>query len=74
MKIKLDYPRLMQLSDSRGVHTLSELCRKSGVNYNYVRSSISRRHSFNIETYYQLARFLDCRIEDIMLPYDSDLK
>ena len=65
MKIILDYDRLKAYAESKGIHKLSDLCRRSEVNYYAVLNNRYNKSGISMEIAWKLSDFFECDIKDI---------
>ena len=71
MKIKLNIDELYRLMREREIVTIRQLSRLSGTTEEALYSSI-RKQTLSKESYWKLAKFFDCHIEDLQVAYYSE--
>ncbi|MDE6832795.1 MAG: helix-turn-helix domain-containing protein [Ruminococcus sp.] len=70
MKIVLNISKLYQLMAEREIKTIRQLSRESGITCECLYGSVDRGVTSK-ETYWKLAEFFGCHIEDLQIPDDS---
>lgn len=71
MKIMLNLNELYRLMREREIETIRQLSRESGVTEETLYGSI-RRNTLSKETYWRLAKFFGCHVEDLQNPDYSE--
>lgn len=72
MKIKVDKAKLRIIMRKRGVTTLKDLARKSGVSVNVLWHEINRTGTLSRENLWLISDFLECPINDFVYPEWGD--
>lgn len=67
MKIMLNLNELYRLMREREIETVRQLSRESGITEETLYGSI-RRKNLSKETYWKLAKFFNCHVEDLQIP------
>ena len=67
MKIFLNIDVLYSLMREREIETVRQLSRETGITEEILYSSI-RRKMLSKETYWKLAKFFGCHVEDLQTP------
>ena len=67
MKIRLNIDQLYKLMREHEIETIRQLSRMSGITDEALYCSI-RKKTLSKETYWQLAKFFDCHVEDLQTP------
>lgn len=67
MKIFLNIDVLYRLMREREIETVRQLSRETGITEEILYSSI-RRKMLSKETYWKLAKFFGCHVEDLQTP------
>lgn len=67
MKIFLNIDVLYSLMREREIETIRQLSRETGITEEILYSSI-RRKMLSKETYWKLAKFFGCHVEDLQTP------
>lgn len=67
MKIRLNIDVLYRLMREREIVTIRQLSRMSGTTEETLYSSI-RKQTLSKESYWKLAKFFDCHVEDLQIP------
>lgn len=70
MKIKLNNNALYRLMRERKIETISQLIKESGINNLCLYGAVNRDVTSK-ETYWQLAKFFGCHIEDLQVPDET---
>lgn len=72
MKITLNIDELYRLMREREIETIRQLSRETKITEETLYGSI-RRKTLSKETYWKLAKFFECHIEDLQTPdYSKD--
>lgn len=71
MKIRLNIDVLYRLMREREIVTIRQLSRMSGTTEETLYSSI-RKQTLSKESYWKLAKFFGCHIEDLQVAYYSE--
>ena len=71
MKIMLNLNELYRLMREREIETIRQLSRMSGITDETLYCSI-RKKTLSKETYWKLAKFFECHIEDLQTPDYSE--
>ena len=67
MKIRLNIDVLYSLMREREIETVRQLSRETGITEEILYSSI-RRKMLSKESYWKLAKFFNCHVEDLQTP------
>lgn len=67
MKIFLNIDVLYSLMREREIETVRQLSHETKISEEILYSSIGRK-TLSKETYWKLAKFFDCHVEDLQLP------
>lgn len=70
MKIMLNIDELYRHMRQQNIDTIRQLSRKTSITEEILYSSI-RRKTLSKETYWKLAKFFDCHIEDLQIPDET---
>ena len=73
VKIKLNNDELYRLMREREIETVRQLSKESGIDEMCLYGAINRDVTSK-ETYWQLADFFGCHIEDLQIPDYSEKK
>jgi len=65
MKIYLDEKALRYRMLEKEIYTFKELCEKSGASYSGVLTARSKRNTLSPESYWLIADFLGCHVEEL---------
>ena len=71
MKILLNMTALYDLMEKHGIETIRQLSRESGISCSILYGAFDRG-VVSKETYWRLAKFFGCHIEDLQIPDDSE--
>ena len=71
MKIVLNIDEFYRLMRERKIETIRQLSRESGITCECLYSFVNRRATSK-ETYWRLAKFFGCHIEDLQIPIIQD--
>lgn len=71
MKIKLNLDEFYRLMREREIETIRQLSHESGVTEGALYFAV-RKRTLSKETYWQLAKFFDCHVEDLQIPNYSE--
>lgn len=72
MKLKVDKAKLRIIMRQRGVNTLKDLARKSGVSVNVLWREINRTGTLSRENLWLISDYLECPINDFVYPEWED--
>lgn len=72
MKIKVDKEKLRIIMRQKGVTTLKDLARKSGVSVNVLWHEVNRTGTLSRENLWLISDFLECPINDFVYPEWGD--
>lgn len=67
MKIRLNIDEFYRLMREREIETIRQLSRMSGITDETLYCSV-RKKTLSKETYWRLAKFFDCHVEDLQIP------
>ena len=67
MKIVLNIDEFYRLMNERKIETIRQLSRESGITCECLYGSVNRGVTSK-ETYWQLAKFFGCHVEDLQIP------
>ena len=70
MKIVLNINEFYRLMNEHNIETIRQLSRESGITCECLYGSVNRGVTSK-ETYWQLAKFFGCHVEDLQIPDDS---
>ncbi|MDE5582490.1 MAG: helix-turn-helix domain-containing protein [Ruminococcus sp.] len=71
MKIILNMTAFYDLMEKHSIETIRQLSRESGIDCSILYGAIDRR-VVSKETYWKLAKFFGCHIEDLQIPDYSE--
>lgn len=72
MKLKVDKSKLRIIMRQRGVSTMKDLARKSGVSVNVLWHEINRTGTLSRENLWLISDYLECPINDFVYPEWED--
>lgn len=72
MKIKVDKAKLRIIMRQKGITTLKDLARKSGVSVNVLWHEINRTGTLSRENLWLISDYLECPINDFVYPEWGD--
>ena len=67
MKIVLNIGKFYRLMEEHEIKTISQLSRESGITCECLYGSVNRGVTSK-ETYWRLAKFFGCHVEDLQIP------
>lgn len=70
MKILLNMDKLYELMSKKEIKTIRQLSRESGITCECLYGAVDRG-VISKETYWKLAKFFGCHVEDLQIPYYS---
>ncbi|MDE6798329.1 MAG: hypothetical protein K2J36_10025 [Ruminococcus sp.] len=70
MKIVLNIDEFYRLMDEHGIETIRQLSRESGITCECLYGAVDRGVTSKV-TYWRLAKFFGCHVEDLQIPDDS---
>lgn len=70
MKIILNMEELYRQMKKRGIETIRQLSKESGITCECLYGSVDRGVTSK-ETYWRLAKFFGCHIEDLQIPDET---
>ena len=65
MKIILNEAGILEYMKKNGIKNYRQLCRECGLNYNTFMTEKCKSETFSKETFWLIADFLKCHVEDI---------
>lgn len=71
MKIRLNIDEFYRLMREHEIETIRQLSRMSGITDETLYCSV-RKKTLSKETYWKLAKFFDCHVEDLQIPDYSE--
>ena len=72
MKLKVDKAKLRIIMRQRGVSTMKDLARESGVSVNVLWHEINRTGTLSRENLWLISDYLECSINDFVYPEWED--
>ena len=72
MKLKVDKAKLRIIMRQRGVSTMKDLARESGVSVNVLWHEINRTGTLSRENLWLISDYLECPINDFVYPEWED--
>ena len=67
MKIVLNIKKLYELMGENNIQTIRQLSRESGITCECLYGAVDRGVTSK-ETYWKLAKFFECHVEDLQIP------